>query len=151
MFKEIFLAIILGTLLGFGLTGGYFAIKKNVSQPSTSTSVTPTLAAQISSNPTITPSPAIVDTNNQLIISSPENEALVSNSKITLKGSASPKSTIIITTDTKNYHTTADSSGKFSLEIEIETGSNLIQVDAIDTNDNQSSSQIIVTYSTAKI
>jgi hypothetical protein len=152
MFKEIILAIILGTLLGFGLTGGYFAIKKS---PSNSTAnITPTISI-VKSGPTsiISPTPTEVldSSDNQITIDSPENESIVSNSKLAIKGSTNSKSTIVITTSTKNYTTHADNAGNFSIEIDVETGTNLIQIDSIDSNDNQSTTKLLITYSTAKL
>lgn len=153
MFKEIILATILGTLLGFGLTGGYFAIKKNPA--SKNANIVPTISIT-KSGPTstavnLTPTEAANSTDNQITIDSPENESIVSNSKVAIKGSSSPKSTIIITTSVKNYTTQTDNAGNFNIEIEIESGPNQIQIDAIDLNDNQSTTKLIVTYSTAKL
>lgn len=153
MFKEIILAIVLGALLGFGLTGGYFAVKKS---PSTQIgNVTPTISITksepTSTNLTPTPIQTVDNSDNQITIDSPENESIVSNSKVTIKGTCNSKSTVIITTNTKNYTTYADNAGNFNVEIEIETGTNQIQVDAIDASDNQSTIKLLITYSTAKI
>ena len=154
MFKEIILAVILGTLLGFGLTGGYFAIKKTPAAP-TSSSITPVISITklepTSTDTTPTPAEVINNSNNQITIDSPENQAIVSNSKVTIKGSTNSKSTIIITTNTNNYTTHADNAGNFNTEIEIDSGTNQIQIDSIDSNDNQSTAKLIITYSTAKL
>lgn len=153
MFKEIVLTIVLGTLLGFGLTGGYFAIKK--SSTTSANIITPTNPVVKSElTPAInnsTPTPTSNDSNNQIIIDSPENESIVSNSKVTIKGSCNRQSTIIITTITKNYFVHSDNNGNFSAEIEVESGANQIQIDAIDPDDNQSTTKLLITYSTAKI
>lgn len=153
MFKEIILAIVLGALLGFGLTGGYFAVKKN---PSTQVgNVTPTISITksepTSTTATPTSTPTIDNSDNQITIDSPENESIVSNSKVTIKGTCNSKSTVVVTTSTKNYTTRADNAGNFNIEIEVETGTNQIQIDAIDPSDNQSTIKLLITYSTAKI
>ncbi len=158
MIKELILAIILGGLLGFGITGGYLAVKKDKTKtdppqienqkPSgtlTETSITPTA----SSTPQVTPEEKNTS-KHQVTIDSPENETVSSNSLITLKGLTSPNSTIVITTTSKNYTTTSDKAGNFSQEIEIDSGANLIQITSIDLEDNQATSQLLVTYSTAK-
>lgn len=151
MIKELFITVILGALLGFGLTGGFLAVKNHSSnQTSTLITITP-----IPSNADVKSSPAPTETilstgNDQIVIDYPLNESIVTNSKITLKGNSSSKSTLIITTPLKTYYTTADDTGHFSLDIEIDSGANLIQIDSIDSQDNQSTTQILVTYSTAK-
>jgi len=156
MIKELILAIILGCLLGFGVTGGYLAVKKN-STPSTAianaiVSPIPTTAA-ISTSPkaTVTPTPATnTSSGHQLIIDAPENESVSTTSTVKITGTTSANSSVIIATAQKSYITNSDNTGNFNLEIEIDSGVNLIQVSSFDSQDNQASSQILVTYSTAK-
>ena len=152
MMKEILLAITLGALLGFGVTGGYIAIKKE-KVSTTIASVSPTPITNNSPNAESTPSPpdSKSTTDHQLTIESPENESIITNSQTTLKGTTSPQSSIIVTTPIKAYYSTADNAGNFNLNIAVESGVNLIQIDSIDPNDNQASTQLIITYSTVKI
>ena len=153
MFKELILAIALGALLGFGVTGGYLAIKKNQSPPITTiVIISPTPVFVGAGTPPI-PSPAPLDTNssaNHINIDSPENESVISSSQTTIKGTTNPGSSIIISTPVDTYYATADNSGNFTSNVEIENGINLVQIDSIDFNDNQATAQINITYSTAK-
>lgn len=151
MIKELILAVTLGALLGFGLTGGYLAVKKNgadksapAASPTASVSGAPQAAA------TITPAPNSDQSKNQITLDSPENESVVSNSQITVKGSTNQSSYVVISTPIKTYFVTADNSGNFTQSVEIESGINQIQIDSIDLQDNQATLQIMVTYSTAK-
>ncbi|MCX6726329.1 MAG: hypothetical protein NTY75_00735 [Candidatus Shapirobacteria bacterium] len=148
MLKDIILAIILGTLLGFGLTGGYFAVKKSSSVSTNPPQiVAPTV--QVTSS---TPTPAILTTqSNQITIISPQNQSIVANSKITVKGSTAPNSYLIITTQTKSYYSQSDPAGNFAVDIEIDSGANLISLNSFDSQDIQATSTLLVTYSTAKI
>jgi hypothetical protein len=154
MIKELVLAIILGALLGFGLTGGFVAVQKSKTT-STTAQITPmitpqeTISGTVTTPTTIPPEDTSTD-NHQLIVESPENESIVANSQITIKGSTSPQSHLIITTPIKTYYLIADNAGNFSTDIEIESGINLIQMESIDSKDNQASAKIYVTYSTAK-
>jgi hypothetical protein len=153
MIKEILLAITLGALLGFGITGGYIAINKE-KVSATVVSVSPTPTNNNPSNPNDTPTPITdsTDTNtHQLTIESPENETIIANSQTSIKGTTSPQSSLIVTTPVNTYYTTADNAGNFNLNIEVESGVNSIQIDSIDSSDNQASTQLIITYSTAKI
>lgn len=154
MIKELFLAIFLGALLGFGVTGGVVAIKNSqTAKPTDSTTISPTpvISGTTSVIPEPTGSSDTLDTNShQITIDSPENESVVTNSQITLKGSTTPQSHLVITTPSKTYLAVADNAGNFSLDIEIDSGANQIQINSIDPNDNQATTQIIITYSTAK-
>jgi hypothetical protein len=151
MIKELILAIILGCLLGFGITGGYIAIKKN--KPTTQvTTISPTPSTFTNQNTTPAPSPTISDnkSTHQISLDSPENESVSATSQITLKGSTTPQSTLVITTSSNTYLASADNAGNFSVNVEIDSGPNNIQIDAFDPQDNQTTISILVTYSTAK-
>ena len=154
MIKELLLAIFLGALLGFGITGGVVALKNNRSSQATSLiSVSPTavLSGTISSSPKPTVADTLDTNSHQITIDSPENESVVTNSQITLKGSTTPLSHLVITTPSKTYLTTADNAGNFNLDLEIDSGANQIEINSLDANDNQATTKIIITYSTAKI
>lgn len=154
MFKELLLAIILGALLGFGVTGGIIAYKNSKSSPSTPPeNAQPTVSntSPITPNLSTVPSSPLDTNNHQITIESPQNEALVANSKLTIKGSTSPQSNLIISTPTQTYFATADNAGNFNTDIDIDSGVNQIQIDSIDSQDNQATTQLIITYSTAKI
>ncbi len=152
MFKELILAIALGALLGFGITGGYLAVKKNQlsTTPITAASPTPVLPGSGTPVPTSSTPADANSSPNQIHLDSPENESIISSSQITIKGTTNPGSSVIISTPVDTYYATADNSGNFTSNVEIENGINLIQVDSIDLNDNQATTQINITYSTAK-
>lgn len=156
MFKELLLAVILGALLGFGITGGVIALKNSRNASSTPPKVTdlPTISGTNSNLPKPSSDPANnpAGTNNhQITIESPANESIVSSSKVTIKGSTSPQSSLIISTPSNSYIATADNAGNFNVDIDIDSGVSQIQIDAIDLEDNQSTTNLIITYSTAKI
>jgi hypothetical protein len=153
MFKEFILAIILGALLGFGLTGGYFALNANKNKnnlPSPTETPIP-IVSPVAGKKT-TPEPTqIPASSNLLVVDSPENESIVNNSKITISGKSSPKSAVIITTSQKTYSQNTKEDGLFSIDIDLESGANKINVSSIDSQDNQTNILLFITYSTAKI
>ena len=152
MIKELFLAIALGSILGFGLTGAFFALNKNKTtskQNSIEISPTPTITDIQMSTENITPT--TLQTETSINITSPENNAVLSNSKISIKGDTKPNSLIIISTSTKTFNGKANANGIFSVNIELESGFNLIKINSIDPEDNQSEIELNLTYSTAKI
>ena len=153
MIKELILAIVLGCLLGFGVTGFYIAVNKNKVSSNRIATISPVPTAVSNSTNTQTtpePTPTIDTGKHQLAISSPENESITTTSTVTVKGTTTANSSIVITTASKSYLTNADSSGLFTVDIETETGVNQIQVNSFDSQDNQASSSLLVTYSTAK-
>lgn len=150
MIKELLLAIIIGGLLGFGVTGGYLTLRqKNQTQ-----------VPVIISQPTTIPTPTIVDssiinidksTNDKLTIVSPENNLLVFNENININGNTTNNSQIIINTTTENFTGKSDSKGYFDIPIKLQGGLNIIKISAIDTDGNQLDTELNITYSTAKI
>jgi hypothetical protein len=152
MVKELLLAVILGALLGFGITGGIVALKNNKSSSGTlSVNNSPTAAVSVSPQPTTDTSNSSGTSNHQITVESPQNDSIVANSKVTIKGSTSPQSSLVITTPSKSYFATADNAGNFNLDIDVDSGVNQIQIDSFDSQDNQATTQLIITYSTTKI
>jgi len=147
MIKELFLAIILGAILGLGVMGSYLALNKKVN---TNQNKTAEITPIISDTP-ISITPTVNNSNDQLTIDSPENETVVSVSKVNFTGITKPNSNLIITTSTKSFTGKSDNSGKFNLAVDLESGVNLIKVTSIDPNDNQTEILTTITYSTAKI
>jgi len=153
MIKELFLAIALGSILGFGITGAFFALNKNKNIPkqnSTQVSPTPTIIdLQLSTeNDTSLSSPK---TETSINITSPENNIISNNSKISIKGDSKPNSLIIVSTQNKTFSGKSNSNGVFNINIELDSGINLIKISSIDDNYNQDQTEINITYSTAKI
>ena len=149
MIKDLFVAIALGAVLGFGVTGGFFVINKSNQKASLPTP-TPIVSVTPAQTEIIPVEPSIPPANENLNIESPKNESVFSTSKITVKGTSKPDSIIIIKSPTKTYNFTVDKSGTFSSDIELETGINVLNISAIDTQDNQTDVQLLVTYSTSK-
>ncbi|MFA5749680.1 MAG: hypothetical protein WC895_00455 [Candidatus Shapirobacteria bacterium] len=146
MIKELFLAIALGALLGLGITGGYMALNQKNTKENKPEITEPTVI------PTIT---GIIQTDsnssNKLDITSPENNLLVSVAKINIIGTTSINSQIVINTISKTVIGQSDDKGNFNIPIELNAGFNIIKISSIDSTDNQSDSQLNITYSTVKI
>ena len=147
MFKELFLAIILGALLGFGITGGYLALdKKNNSQKTQPVITSPTpIEEGTSSN--------ITEKKDEgLTLNSIEDLDIVSKESLEITGvTTSPNSTVITTLGENIVDSKSDKDGKFSLEIELESGLNVIKITVVDPNNNQFEKILNITYSTATI
>jgi len=147
MLKDLALALILGVVVGFGLTGGFFTWHNR----SKTTQISPTPIPQPATfELNLTPSPQFSVNNMSLNILEPENNALVNTTKIKITGQSSPQARIIINTPTDVLDTTADEEGNFTSTVNLEIGLNQIQVTAIDSNDNQNETNLTITYSTNK-
>lgn len=148
MIKELSLAVIFGLLIGLGLTGTYYFVKQsNNPHKNTPQVVIPTSTPDSSQPDQPTPIPL---STSVLEINSPQDNDIIATSKVTLKGNTNPKSFIIITTPLKNYQLNAED-GSFSQSIDLEPGLNIINLTAIDQNDQESHLQISLTYSTTKL
>lgn len=154
MLKELILAIILGGILGFGVTGTMVAINKKNPPPSSPSPAPPTPAVtSLTPAPLLSPTPTVgqdISQTSPITINTPENYAVINSSKITISGSTTAQSLIVITLGDQSYQTKAQDSGAFSQDVDLETGANFINVTAIDQNDNQFQAQLVITYSTAK-
>jgi hypothetical protein len=150
MLKELFLAIILGALLGFGITGGYLAInKKNNPNKNTTIIVTPT--AQPNQEISTQENP-ISKKEEGFSLNSVEDMDIVSKENIEISGTTtSPNNTIIATLDSQIINATSDQNGKFSFSIKLISGLNDIKITVIDGNNNQFERSLNITYSTATI
>jgi len=148
MLKEFILAIIVGAVLGLGLTGGYLTMhqKNKPIKRNESVITEPTLI------PTSTDQNLNAENeNNSIEITSPENNSLLASSKTTITGTTTPKSNIIIATSTDTFTGKSDEDGNFEIDINLDTGLNIIKISSIDSDNNQKDTSINITYSTAKI
>lgn len=146
MLKELILAIIIGSLLGIGLTGGYLALNKDNNSPNNDT--------EIVASPTAISKKTNSQENNQknnLIIASPEDYDIVSKEKLEISGTTNSNSTIILTLGDQILSEDSNDKGNFKFEISLNSGLNIIKIVAIDSQDNQFEETLNITYSTAKI
>lgn len=154
MFKELILAIIFGGLIGFGATGTFIALnKKTVPVNNNSTiqiSVTPIISQNQTDN-SASQKPTITSTKNTLNIFQPQNETVVSDSKLILKGQTDSSAIVIITTPDSSYSVNADSSGNFDTTINLNPGINHLKITSISPADTENNTELFVTYTTAKI
>lgn len=152
MIKELSLAVILGLLIGLGVTGTFFFVRQSSNQPKNTVEIkSPSPIPTASDNSKTLPTPiAEPSINPNLEITSHQNNDIVATSKITLTGNTNPKSQVIITTLSKNYRSLSDNQGKFSQSIDLEPGLNIINISAISENNQENQAEIYLTYSTAK-
>ncbi|HSV94674.1 MAG TPA: hypothetical protein VLH94_01685 [Spirochaetia bacterium] len=140
MRKEVILAVIIGVLLGgvilYGINLANTSSKLNFSNRGNEENISKA-----------TPTP-IKKSDNQVIIITPQENSVVTESQITLKGSAKPNSSIAIISESDDLIVQSDNDGNFSSEINLINGENAITVTAVDDQQATTSASITVIRTT---
>lgn len=133
--KEITIAICLGLLAALVITL-IIEYRLNQNQPTTQTpSSSPT---PLMSLPEKTPPP--------IELTNLENEAVFENKALTVTGHTFPNLPVIIFVNRKNFFTTSDNQGYFSLDFNLESGSNLIEAMVVDDQGRSFKDSRLVIY-----
>ena len=144
MKKELGMAILIGIVLGFTITGLIWAKKKGKFNFQTQENV------KIGeSEPT--PIPSLAEPAIFLKIKEPENETAKKKEALTLKGETLPSATIVIIWEEGEDILLADEKGLFETEVTLVGGENEIEISAYDGEGNNASQVLTITYSTAEI
>lgn len=138
MRKEVLVAIILGVGLGalvaFGIWRANLAFspkKEAMETPGIETSATPEPMQ-----------------NTDLIITQPEESSVVNTDKVTIKGSATPRSTVVVITAVDQSISEADQDGSFQQDVTLDSGPNEVKIVSYDPSGNESSQTLNLVYST---
>lgn len=139
MKKEVLLAIILGVLVALGIT--FFVYQKTKTSPTEATSPSPlATTAPINTLPEKETSP--------LEITFPENEAVFEDKAITITGRTTfANIPVVIFINQKDFLTQSDIEGNFSLDVNLESGGNVIVATIVDEQGSNHSQQIVAVYS----
>jgi len=144
MRKEVFLAIIIGILLGLGAMLAWEGKKRGwldrfLPQKE--------VVNQTDNSPTPT-----TTTKNEpsLIILEPEDETISTQEKVTIKGKTESLVTVIIIWEEGEDILVADEEGLFETEIELSAGPNEVEISAYNDNNQVIKKILTITYSTAK-
>lgn len=153
MKKEVVLAITIGFILGLIITFGIWTAQNSLKQLPAGPTPTPLLTSVTSDSDTAaSPTPAgSASTGMTLSLSSPEDETLSNNNKVTVSGKTSAGAVVALIFETGEKIIQADNTGSFSTEIALEGGYNFISVTAYDAAGNTASDNVVVTYTTVRI
>lgn len=141
--KEAVIAIIIGFAFGLLITFGVYTANRSLKEKA-GTSPNPSINDS-SPLPTSTPEPG------NLTIDLPENESLVDQAEIELKGRANPDAVIAILTENNELLLTADKDGSFSANITLIKGLNSLKITSVDKDNQKIEKNLTVVYSTAAI
>lgn len=137
MRKEVILAVIIGVILGGVILYGINMANNAATPAQTDSQSTNTDASESTDNPKELDSTSFIY---------PQDHAVITESKITLKGVTKPNSNIAIITESDDIITTSDSEGNYSSPINLISGENTISVTIVDSTLSTSSASITVIY-----
>lgn len=143
MKKEAIFAIIIGVLVGLGITFGIYQLRLKTSRTNTTNS-------DITSDTTSTPTPTD-NSNQKLLITSPIDESIVSSTDLRVSGTAEPNEMVVILINDKEYVTQADSIGAFAQDVELDNGGNIVTVIAVAADGTQTKVVYNVVVSSASL
>lgn len=141
MRKEVFVAIILGFIVGITIAFGVYNANQSLKKAKT-------VPSPLTTNETVTPSTKPKVT---LVISEPEDNLVFRENEATVSGQTAPQATVAIMSEEDNELVLADEQGVFSTKVGLITGANEIKVVSLDSNGNKEEKSINVVYSTQKI
>lgn len=125
MRKEVLISILVGLFLGLVITYGFYTAKLSTQTADV------TKKQDIEQQPTSVPESSAI---GKLKISAPEDESLTTSGKINLIGQTDKNSFVVISLLDLVRIITSDDSGKFSQEVQLKPGGNIIEVKTLDEN-----------------
>lgn len=119
MKKEVVIAILIGLSLGLFITYGIYQARTGISRKSSETGLV------------VTPTPT-EEFSGELVLNSPTDESVQSETTTSVSGTTIPQSYVVVFVGNNETITTSDGSGNFSVDVDLEDGSNIITVYVID-------------------
>ncbi|OGY07791.1 MAG: hypothetical protein A2782_01460 [Candidatus Blackburnbacteria bacterium RIFCSPHIGHO2_01_FULL_43_15b] len=141
MRKEALFAIFLGSVIGLAIAFGLMRANK---------ALVPAKQVEATQSPTQNPSLQTEEkvAAGALLVVKPQNNAIVPTSKVSVEGSSTPNSTVVIATNGSEAVLQTSKNGEFTSQVELSGGPNQIKVISFDNNGNESSTSLTVVYST---
>lgn len=145
MRKEVLLAIMVGAFIGSTIAFGIWRANKAFlpAKQVEATQTPNTITDKTSSDQTQTNV-----AQGSLLVTEPENNAVVATEKVTVKGAYLPNATIVIASTEGQAIVQSDKEGSFSAEISLTGGPNIVHISAYDSEGNESTNTLTIIYST---
>lgn len=138
MKKEIIISVLVGLIFGLIIVYGVYTARSSLTQP---TATQTTL--------TTTPSPEVTaPAQSQLVVHSPEDEIITDQADLTVAGSSQAQTYLVVFINEQAQILEPDQAGHFSAEVELELGSNIIQVHALNEDGESLVEERTVIYTT---
>jgi len=120
MKKEMLIAVLIGFLLGLAITFGVY--RSQVAER----------RKAMQSVPIETAPPATPDANSLLVITSPEDGAIQTETETTITGTAAPNSQVVLFVNDTDYVRESDEDGNFSFTVDLDDGTNILTITMVD-------------------
>lgn len=141
IFIVVFLGIVIGTIIAYGVYVAQNALKNQELSSRSETKIEH-------------PEKSALETEKKdhfLTVLSPENESIQSSEYLSVSGNTSPGAVITVVSETNEYLLTADEYGVYSIDISLQGGANNITVSSFTPNGERAEETLTVVYSTAEI
>lgn len=136
MRREVIIAICAGLLIGVVIGFGIWRANKILSPKQNNKQGTPAIKE--------TAGAGSID----LLISQPEDKAVLGEDRVTIAGKTNPSSTVVILANTGEMIFTSGKDGNFSQEVKLESGANEITVVAYSEEGDEARKTLTIVYST---
>ena len=140
MQKEVISAILVGFIIGLLITFGIWKANQAI-----------TSTASISPQPSLTENPTPELSKTKLDISSPVNDFLSKEDKVSVKGTYLPNAEMVIISEKDQKTVKSDEEGNFEIEVSLILGENQIQVYGFTKEGEEVKQVLSIVYSTAEI
>jgi len=147
MKKEIGIAIVIGFILGLIITFGIWTANKSLKE-NASTQQKEENTQNVALNQEKSPT---TEEKMSLKILSPENNALVSDTKVKITGKTLPNINVVILGEESENVLQTDEQGQFTQEITLVGGTNEIKISAFDNDGAEASVNLNLVYSKSEI
>lgn len=144
MRKEIFIAIIVGIIVGLGITFGLYTVRQKLFSNRTAQEIESSRQQDAQNGDTS-------NSNLNLIVQQPEQDLFTQDESVQIVGKALPESYIVILVGPREYITTADIDGDFAQTIEVDAGGNRVTIVATTQDGAQESVIRNIVYSTVDL
>jgi hypothetical protein len=134
MRKEILIAILVGLVLGLFITYGVYQAKSSLDTPEQPPVVTGTNEVPEKEN----------EVAGKLTIISPKDETIQKEKNVLITGTTLADNYVIIFVNNAEIITNADDVGNFSVDAQLQDGSNIITVNSLDEDGNNSKRTLTV-------
>ncbi len=120
MKKEILIAILVGLSMGLIITFGVYRVKTSITHHPNNNQLNTQTQEEATATPTL------------LALHSPEDGTVQTTKELTVTGTTTPNSMIVLFVNNQDFISTTDDSGNFSFQVELEEGSNVIRVHVLN-------------------
>ena len=122
MKKEAFVAILVGLSMGLIITFGVYRVTNTITEPPV------TNLNENPSNSEATETPTI------LALHSPEDGSIQTQKELTVAGTTTPNSFIVLFVNDSDFISNTDESGNFSFKAELEDGVNILRIHVLNNS-----------------